>query len=83
MQKKRFIAGAVCPSCAKLDKIIMYDDLAGERWRECVSCGFKDKIEDEKPLNEPITRVNQARAGEAPLGHEDEVQIVKIVSDKD
>ena len=79
MQKRRFIAGAVCPRCAKMDKIIMYDDQRGERWRECVACGFKDKIIEATGADEPVTRVNQARLGEKPLAHEDEIQIVKLM----
>lgn len=81
MQKRRFIAGAVCPHCAKMDKLVMYDDDSGERWRECVACGMKDKIDDAQ-VPEPLTRVNQPRVGEQPLAHEDEIQIVKLMPEK-
>jgi len=58
---KRFIAGAVCPRCAKMDKIKMFTDDAGEQIRECVACGFTDAISDaEQPENPELeTRVNQ------------------------
>jgi len=39
MNKRRFIAGAVCPRCAAMDKIIV--DLETDA-RECVSCGFTE-----------------------------------------
>ncbi|WP_166253002.1 YheV family putative zinc ribbon protein [Marinobacter salicampi] len=39
---KRFIAGAVCPRCAEMDKITMYTTEEGQ-FRECVACGFADK----------------------------------------
>ena len=39
MLKRRFIAGAICPKCEKLDKVVMFDTEDGKRWRECVSCG--------------------------------------------
>ena len=78
MQKRRFIAGAVCPRCAKMDKLLMFDDDSGERWRECVSCGFKDNVSETKAA-EPSTRVNQPRVGEKPLAHEDEIQLVKLM----
>ena len=37
--RRRFIAGAVCPRCARMDKIVV--DLATDQ-RECVSCGFSE-----------------------------------------
>ena len=36
---RRFIAGAVCPRCAAMDKLVI--DLESDR-RECVACGFSD-----------------------------------------
>jgi len=57
---KRFIAGAVCPRCAEMDKIMMFTDDADEQIRECVACGFTDAVSDaEKPADpELATRVN-------------------------
>lgn len=43
---KRFIAGAVCPRCAEMDKIMMYITDDGQ-FRECVACGFTDHQPDE------------------------------------
>jgi hypothetical protein len=83
MQKKRFVAGAVCPRCAKLDKIMLYDDSDGKRWRECVSCGFKDAVEDESTAQELKTRVNQPRLGEAVLAHEVELEPIRLIGDTD
>ncbi len=53
--KKRFIAGAVCPRCGKMDKLVV--DLEGNQ-RECVSCGYRDErpSEDQAELR---TRVNR------------------------
>jgi uncharacterized metal-binding protein (TIGR02443 family) len=80
MLKRRFIAGAVCPRCAKQDKIVMFDNEAGERVRECVACGFRDSLSEEQPAPEELgTRVNQPRPGEQPLPHEDEVRVVQII----
>lgn len=78
-QPRRFIAGAVCPRCAALDKIVMYEDAAGNKVRECVSCGFRDELQQETSAEEVKTRVNQPRAGEKPLAHEDEVQPVRVL----
>ncbi len=37
--RRRFIAGAVCPRCALMDKIVV--DLDTDQ-RHCVSCGFSE-----------------------------------------
>ncbi|MBP6681739.1 MAG: YheV family putative metal-binding protein [Halioglobus sp.] len=37
--RRRFIAGAVCPRCALMDKIVV--DLDTDQ-RECVACGFTE-----------------------------------------
>lgn len=40
---KRFIAGAVCPECKQMDRLVMYRD--GDRtFRECVACGFHEEM---------------------------------------
>ncbi|MBS3804409.1 MAG: YheV family putative metal-binding protein [Oleiphilaceae bacterium] len=56
---KRFIAGAVCPRCAEMDKIMMFTDQAGQA-RECVACGFSDRqSEAHESAAEIQTRVNK------------------------
>ena len=40
--KKRFIAGVVCPKCSAMDKLQAFSE-EGLDYRECVSCGFKDR----------------------------------------
>ena len=55
--KKRFIAGAVCPRCGEMDKLVTYKQ-DGEQWRECVGCGFADKIRFTPNPQELTTRVN-------------------------
>lgn len=79
MMQRRFIAGAVCPRCSQMDKIVMYDNELGERVRECVSCGYRDALDERGNPTELSTRVNQPRAGEKPLAHEDEVRVINIV----
>jgi uncharacterized metal-binding protein (TIGR02443 family) len=37
--RRRFIAGAVCPRCALMDKIVV--DLDTDQ-RICISCGFRE-----------------------------------------
>lgn len=43
--RRRFIAGALCPRCGEMDKIVV--DLDTDQ-RECVACGFSEK----RPQNE-------------------------------
>ncbi len=43
---RRFIAGAVCPRCRAVDRIVVEDVDDGEatRRRRCVSCGYSDTM---------------------------------------
>ncbi len=63
--QKRFIAGAVCPRCGAMDRVMMFRD--GEKqFRECVACGFSDEMRLSYPGREPATRVNR-REEERPV----------------
>jgi len=73
--RRRFIAGAVCPRCARMDKIVVNLDT---NQRECVACGFSEKRPDSAtaqvatqassptgdtgPIREVPTRVSRAAA---------------------
>ncbi|CAA0114998.1 Uncharacterised protein [Halioglobus japonicus] len=68
-RRRRFIAGAVCPRCALMDKIVV--DMDTDQ-RVCVSCGFSEARPDmpaepsvapaiQKPAEIP-TRVSRAAA---------------------
>jgi len=67
--RRRFIAGAVCPRCARMDKIVV--DLDTDQ-RECVACGFCEgrpgphqpaaAAHDTGPMREVPTRVSRAAA---------------------
>ncbi|TCO73175.1 YheV family putative metal-binding protein [Chromatocurvus halotolerans] len=56
---RRFIAGAVCPRCAAMDRIVV--DLDSDQ-RECVACGFSDARPAGPAPSEPGTRVTRASA---------------------
>ena len=51
--RRRFIAGAVCPRCALMDKIIV--DLDTDQ-RECVSCGFSEGRPGQPAVSDPSKR---------------------------
>lgn len=71
---KRFIAGAVCPRCAEMDKIMMYTTDDDDQVRECVACGFTDAVSDTPPAANPEleTRVNKR-------GNEDDHTVKQVV----
>lgn len=75
--KKRFVAGAVCPSCQAVDRLVVW--LGTEpQTRECVACGYQDSLDNNGNIRELSTRVNQVAVGEPSLPHEDDVQILKL-----
>lgn len=53
--KKRFIAGAVCPECKALDSIMLFWQDNIEKL-ECVKCGYSD--------SQPGESVQQASRGQ-------------------
>ncbi len=55
---RRFIAGAVCPRCSAMDRIVVSGD--GES-RSCVACGYEDQRPGHTPEQLP-TRVSRAAA---------------------
>lgn len=42
--KRQFIAGAVCPSCAAIDKVRRCEDAAAIIWLECIACGYTQDL---------------------------------------
>lgn len=56
----RFIAGVVCPKCAAMDTLKAgYEDDGDIMVRECVDCGFVDRISQSvNSPREPSTRVS-------------------------
>ncbi len=55
---KRFIAGAVCPKCSEMDKLVMYKNEDDIETRECVACGYLSVMKDDEMVaSELDTRV--------------------------
>ncbi len=73
--KKRFIAGAVCPQCAQMDKIVMFKQGGGE-FRECVACGFAEQLYIQPKPSEIPTRVNVSEADKIR-----QTQPIRIIED--
>ncbi|GBL04371.1 YheV family putative zinc ribbon protein [Glaciecola sp. KUL10] len=55
-QKRRFIAGAKCPSCKSLDTLMLYFENNVEKMN-CVHCGYNESQTDEEV--EQATRANE------------------------
>lgn len=51
MMKRRFIAGAVCPKCNAMDRIVMYDK-DGQQVRECIECGFSQTQSEQQAIDD-------------------------------
>ncbi|MDN3520327.1 YheV family putative zinc ribbon protein [Halomonas ramblicola] len=76
--QKRFIAGAICPRCAEMDRIRSWEQ-NGIRYRECVSCDFFEQLPiEEEAAPELETRVNRQREETASQ----DIQTVKILDPK-
>ena len=57
-QRPRFVAGAVCPSCQEMDRMVV-DGTTDER--RCVACGFVE-ARPNADASMPPTRVTRASA---------------------
>ncbi|RAH39418.1 YheV family putative zinc ribbon protein [Halomonas sp. SL1] len=76
--QKRFIAGAICPRCAEMDRIRSWEQHS-IRYRECVSCDFFEQLPiEEQAMPELETRVNR----EPSQPQADDLQTVKILDPK-
>ncbi len=70
---KRFIAGATCPTCQERDKLVMYRQ-EGCQYKECVSCGYAEKMHFEPVFRELDTRVNRD-----PVDRATDMAVVRLV----
>ncbi len=75
LKNRRFIAGAVCPRCSAMDKIVV--DL-GTDARECVACGFTDQRPGDPVVSKEVpTRVSRGAARRV----ETKAEAVKLVDE--
>ncbi len=57
-RRPRFIAGAICPSCKAMDRLVV--DMETDE-RSCIECGFKEN-RPQQVAKEPTTRVTRGSA---------------------
>lgn len=83
MQNRRFIAGAVCPRCGELDKIVRFQeaDASGvlEYYRACVRCDFKERMAQENQDEQNIGKFSQPIVKSKVLP---ETQVLQFEPDK-
>lgn len=70
---RRFVAGAKCPQCEQMDKVVMFK-VEGVQHRECVACGYSDIMNFEPQFKELETRVNRSEQEKT-----EQVSVVKFV----
>ena len=62
--RRRFIAGAVCPRCARMDKIVV--DLDTDQ-RECVACGYSEERPGPDPATQVTAQISTASGDTGPV----------------
>lgn len=72
--RRQFIAGAQCPECNAMDKIVLLRADNGSQRRECIACGFADGLDQLGAAADLPTRVNQPLKADV-----DDVQAVKLL----
>ena len=50
--KKRFIAGAKCPACGVVDRVVLMTS-ADDEWIECIECGHIERRPTEVVTKNP------------------------------
>ncbi|TXR54733.1 YheV family putative zinc ribbon protein [Reinekea thalattae] len=79
--KKRFIAGVTCPKCGALDTMtVINNELELLYVRECVECGFSDRISTQ--VNTPKEITTRVTPESVQLKDE-HIQVVKFIQNEE
>lgn len=69
-EKRRFVAGAICPHCKMADRTVVFHR-DGQDHRECVACGFSETgagvLMPTPPITRPERTVQMERATPEPV----------------
>ncbi|MEM7218332.1 MAG: YheV family putative metal-binding protein [Pseudomonadota bacterium] len=77
MVKQRFIAGAVCPRCREIDRIVVRRTPAGDE-RACVACDFREAAQ----TGASTAGVPRGKPERARDGGSGETSVVRLVTPK-
>ena len=80
MKTKRFIAGAVCPSCGAMDSIRMFRSETERDYRECVECGFSDVMDDSPALEGGLPDARIDREEKALEANTEVIRFVEVTN---
>ncbi|WP_095210230.1 YheV family putative zinc ribbon protein [Endozoicomonas ascidiicola] len=83
MKTKRFIAGAVCPSCGAMDSIRMFRSETQRDYRECVECDYSDVMDVSPALEGDLPEARITREEKALEEHTDVIRFVDASSPSD
>ncbi|MGB0360504.1 MAG: YheV family putative zinc ribbon protein [Endozoicomonas sp.] len=76
MRTKRFIAGAVCPSCGAMDSIRMFRSETERDYRECVECDYSDIMEVNPSLEGKLPEARITREEKTLEEHTDVIRFI-------
>ena len=74
-RQRRFIAGAVCPECRELDRLVVERVSVTVQRRSCVACGFSDEVAGGGSTGVPRGKHDQPRR---VVAEETVVRIVEV-----
>lgn len=74
---KRFIAGAICPSCHEIDKLVMWSEETIP-YRECMACGFTDMFDATKEKPTPLIELNTHVIPQKAIINKGEVKTIQF-----
>lgn len=61
--RRRFIAGAVCPQCRALDRLVLEVDINDQtQRRRCVGCGFSETMQANNSSANAVPRARFERS---------------------
>jgi uncharacterized protein len=75
--RRRFIAGAVCPKCGALDRIVLEDD---DRRRRCIACGFTDTLLPSGPPTAPRGKLDMPYRAASKTDSDESKTIIRLVT---
>ena len=75
-RRKRFIAGAVCPECRAVDRLVVDQIDPETQQRTCVACGFADQVATSQSGAIPRGKAEKSPVSTTP------VQTVRLMDPK-
>ena len=77
--RRRFIAGAVCPKCAAMDKLVVFRE-DNKTFRECVNCGYRQEMQFSPAFKALPTRLDAAEKRREEGESKVQPEVVRIVT---